>query len=218
MTTPETQVVFVSDGPGPEVPLTPPKLGWLQRWASSAVSNLDTTLIKMGVLALVVACASILAYALKFGFSLSSRTVDWGIFGDYYGGFVGTVVSLIGVVAILLTLWVQQKELKAQFDNAKHMADRMAAQAAATERTAEIQRATADAQERAAEIQRVATIIQIYEIQLDAIGARLKTSVQPSRRKQLLTQQQKLEFDLAHWCEILENSPIPKKVNGTSTR
>jgi hypothetical protein len=44
-------------------------------------------------------------------FELSNANLDWGLFGDYVGGTLGTVFSLLAFFGVLCTVWLQASQL-----------------------------------------------------------------------------------------------------------
>ncbi len=63
--------------------------------------------------AVVVVFAVFSFYFYKFGaYSLSADRGDWGTFGDYLGGTLNPILSFFGLIALLLTIVLQGKELE----------------------------------------------------------------------------------------------------------
>src|SRR5947207_6827767 len=48
----------------------------------------------------------------KFGAAPGDSRGDWGTYGDYLGGLVGTYASVVTLVLVALTYWQQSKQLK----------------------------------------------------------------------------------------------------------
>ncbi|MEE5131406.1 hypothetical protein V2J82_13230 [Pseudomonas alliivorans] len=46
----------------------------------------------------------------------SSEPGDWGVFGDYFGGVLSTIVSIFGFVALLVTIQIQRNVMSMQVD------------------------------------------------------------------------------------------------------
>ncbi|MEE4231987.1 hypothetical protein V2I85_10465 [Pseudomonas viridiflava] len=46
----------------------------------------------------------------------SSKPGDWGVFGDYFGGVLSTIVSIFGFLALLVTIQIQRKVMSMQMD------------------------------------------------------------------------------------------------------
>src|SRR3970040_1434710 len=44
-------------------------------------------------------------------FDLSSANQDWGTFGDFIGGTLGTIFSLLAFFGVLCTVWLQASQL-----------------------------------------------------------------------------------------------------------
>lgn len=65
----------------------------------------------LAIASVVVACVFI-AYFSKFHGSLSIANADWGTFGDFVGGTLNPILSFLGLIALLLTIVLQSKELE----------------------------------------------------------------------------------------------------------
>ncbi|ELS43584.1 hypothetical protein [Pseudomonas syringae] len=46
----------------------------------------------------------------------SSKPEDWGVFGDYFGGVLSTIVSIFGFLALLVTIQIQRNVMSMQMD------------------------------------------------------------------------------------------------------
>lgn len=46
----------------------------------------------------------------------SSKPEDWGVFGDYFGGILSTIVSIFGFLALLVTIQIQRNVMSMQVD------------------------------------------------------------------------------------------------------
>ncbi|MGY2135280.1 hypothetical protein ACW9I8_01515 [Pseudomonas reactans] len=63
--------------------------------------------------ALAVVAVVFFLYFYKFGhYSLSSDQSVWGTFGDFVGGTINPILSFFGLIALLLTIILQGKELE----------------------------------------------------------------------------------------------------------
>ncbi|WP_236181810.1 putative phage abortive infection protein [Pseudomonas sputi] len=51
-------------------------------------------------------------YFIEFNGKLSSKHADWGTFGDFIGGTLNPLLSFLGLIALLLTIVLQSKELE----------------------------------------------------------------------------------------------------------
>lgn len=65
----------------------------------------------LAVCAIAVAVGAPLCYRAHVGASVSGAAVDWGVFGDFYGGFAGTIISFLAFVALLVTILIQGRAL-----------------------------------------------------------------------------------------------------------
>ncbi len=74
----------------------------------------------MGIFSILVLSGALvlLPWALTFqSFSLSTDPSDWGVFGDYFGGVLSTVISALGFIAVIVTIKVQAQGIKAQLSS-----------------------------------------------------------------------------------------------------
>jgi len=99
---------------------------------------------------MAVALSAFIFYAARFGPAVASQHGRWAEFGDFYGGVVGTVLSFLAVIAVLLTLWVQNKELKAQLRSQEDLKEEAKRQANTAMEQLEVQRLIALIHGRAA--------------------------------------------------------------------
>ncbi|MHC8361756.1 putative phage abortive infection protein [Pseudomonas sp. LS2P72] len=51
-------------------------------------------------------------YFTEFNGEFSSQNADWGTFGDFIGGTLNPILSFLGLIALLLTIVLQSKELE----------------------------------------------------------------------------------------------------------
>lgn len=83
---------------------------------------MSLTLPKTKTIVMLFVAAAVLATTLVAGlyfisfapdsrFSVSSTNQDWGIFGDYIGGTLGTAFSLLAFFGVLCTVWLQASQL-----------------------------------------------------------------------------------------------------------
>ena len=79
---------------------------------SPVLRNLGAVLLIIGVVALMIGGAAITLYAQQFGNFLSEDHGRWAEYGDYIGGVLGSLFAFFGLIALLLTLWIQSQELR----------------------------------------------------------------------------------------------------------
>lgn len=56
--------------------------------------------------------SAVIAYGVLLNGPLSQASADWGTFGDFIGGMAGTVIALATLVALVVALQLQAKELE----------------------------------------------------------------------------------------------------------
>ncbi|HHJ15025.1 MAG TPA: hypothetical protein ENJ79_11755 [Gammaproteobacteria bacterium] len=81
------------------------KEAWIQR-------NLGWLIVGIGALGLIIGGVTIWIYSSQFGGSVSSEHARWAQFGDYIGGILGSIFAFLALIALLLTLWLQNRELR----------------------------------------------------------------------------------------------------------
>jgi uncharacterized membrane protein len=65
----------------------------------------------------LIACTTVVAapWLWRFsGSSLSTSPSDWGVFGDYFGGILSTVISALGFIGIIATIKTQSDTISTQ--------------------------------------------------------------------------------------------------------
>lgn len=80
--------------------------------SQSKVSVYRKIAIALGAVGMLTLIAVVLAYAVLIDSGLSQDSTDWGTFGDFVGGIAGTVIALSTLVALVIALQLQAKELE----------------------------------------------------------------------------------------------------------
>ncbi|MET0950218.1 MAG: hypothetical protein ABWY17_17210 [Pseudomonas sp.] len=75
------------------------------------IRGLPQWLLAIVCAALIVAIWLLISFVLKFGFTPSDSQENWGQFGDFVGGILNPLFSIIGLLALLHTIVLQSKEL-----------------------------------------------------------------------------------------------------------
>ena len=75
----------------------------LSKWLPGVLLSI----LAVAVVALVI---ELIFYRYQFGGGLSASSSTWGEFGDFVGGTLGAAYSLLGLLALLLTLYLQNRE------------------------------------------------------------------------------------------------------------
>lgn len=74
--------------------------------------RLPTILLALVALASVCAAIALAFYFYNFAGGLSTSTEIWGQFGDYFGGSLNPIFAFLGLIALLLSIYVQALELR----------------------------------------------------------------------------------------------------------
>lgn len=74
--------------------------------------NLFKYLLGIFVIAIVIIAFAFTIYFIKFHGSLSATNGDWGTFGDFIGGTLNPILSFLSLIALLVTIFLQSKELE----------------------------------------------------------------------------------------------------------
>ena len=81
---------------------------------SRALQTTAATLLALGVLlALVAVGAYFSVFGPKSGYALSPSDIAWSNFGSYVGGVLGPIFSFLAFTGVLLTVWLQARQLDA---------------------------------------------------------------------------------------------------------
>lgn len=92
------------------------------------VRNLGAVLLAIGVIALIVGAITVIIYRQQFGGPISGEHVQWAEFGDYFGGVLGSIFAFFGLIALLLTLWIQSRELRVSSAELRRSAEALSEQ------------------------------------------------------------------------------------------
>lgn len=71
---------------------------WLEKW--------------VGIVGLLAVLIVIGTYLYNFSGALSQRSDIWAQFGDYFGGVLGPIISLLALIAFLVTIYQGKRTLK----------------------------------------------------------------------------------------------------------
>ncbi len=78
-------------------------------------------IMRLIIVAVLLAAAPLITYFCYFhSYPVSLDPKDWGPFGDYVGGLLNPVISLLAFCAIIGSLWLQQKEITGGIDEFRH--------------------------------------------------------------------------------------------------
>ena len=86
------------------------------------INYIENNLVKIAFLTLIFGITIILIFSLKKPFndwSFKTNPELFGLYGNFIGGFVGTLFSIVAVFLLYKTLITQQKTLKTQEDAIK---------------------------------------------------------------------------------------------------
>ena len=82
----------------------------IKEWFRS-LDDLDKVIFWIVFILIFISVCSVGLYFYVFWGAISENQSHWGLFGDYAGGFIGMIISLIAVLLIFITYRLQQKEL-----------------------------------------------------------------------------------------------------------
>lgn len=74
--------------------------------------KLQASLLSIMIIASIIILSVFSAYFLNFNDRISTSNSDWGTFGDFIGGTLNPILSFLGLIALLLTISLQSKELE----------------------------------------------------------------------------------------------------------
>ncbi len=79
-------------------------------------SKLISVLFKIFISAIVVMAAVFILYFSNFNGKFTSQPEYWGTFGDFVGGTLNPILSFFALLALLITIILQNRELEATRD------------------------------------------------------------------------------------------------------
>lgn len=82
--------------------------------------DLANRLAGMVFVAATIAAFVVGIYIVQFGGALSPDMEHWGLTGDYIGGILNPVFGFLALIALLMTIALQSKELAASREELKH--------------------------------------------------------------------------------------------------
>jgi uncharacterized membrane protein len=126
--------------------------------------HLGAVVVGLGVLGVVAGLAVLAFYRVHFAPPVSNSHAEWGTFGDFFGGTLNPIFGFLGLIALLLTLWVQSRELALSRKAMEQSAASQAAAQAALERQAELQKVQLEFELARLEITRLQAKIQAIEM------------------------------------------------------
>jgi len=83
-----------------------------QKFETMTPARLFKWLVWILVVASAVIATVFILYFDNFKGNLSSSNSDWGTFGDFIGGTLNPILSILSLIALLLTIVLQSKELE----------------------------------------------------------------------------------------------------------
>ena len=89
------------------------RLNLEQKFENLTPANLFKWLAGILAFATIVVGTVFIFYFKEFDGKLSRQNADWGTFGDFIGGTLNPLLSFLGLIALLLTIVLQSKELEA---------------------------------------------------------------------------------------------------------
>lgn len=84
----------------------------LHRWSRVLHLHLATILLAIVAIAFLLSGGVAFLYAYNFAYPLSEDQAIWGSFGDFLGGVLNPLLSLLALIALLLTVFLQSDELR----------------------------------------------------------------------------------------------------------
>ncbi|WP_397459074.1 hypothetical protein AB3464_04640 [Pseudomonas asplenii] len=72
-----------------------------------------TVVITLGLLASIAITTVPYIYTFH-SFHISTDPASWGVFGDYFGGVLSTIISILGFIAVIVTIRIQSEGIRIQ--------------------------------------------------------------------------------------------------------
>lgn len=136
---------------------------------SSQKNELIPLLILLVVITAVAVVAVVATYTFTFRGSLSHEQALWGQFGDYLGGTLNPIFGFISVIALILTLAMQTKQLDLSKEELSLTRKELELTRSEMQRTANAQQETADALKQQVELTVISARINAIASALNSI-------------------------------------------------
>ncbi|MGX1203792.1 hypothetical protein [Marinobacter sp. MBR-105] len=121
-------------------------------------------------------------YFINFDGGLSSDHTRWGTFGDFVGGILSPILSFSALIALLLTIVLQSRQLEISKNELEATRQELARSAAAQEKAEKAQLKQAKAQEIAARIAAINQLLQLEDEVIRQISSWKPGSPEMARR------------------------------------
>lgn len=144
-----------------------------QDGAQDAVINILSTLL---ILAMSVFVAALGLYFFKFRGPLSDSQEVWGQFGDFVGGTLNPMLAFLSLIALVLTVSMQRRQLDISRAELKNSKAELEATRAELKRTADAQAEAARAMERQARTSATSTRLAALSASLTVIESMIRDS------------------------------------------
>jgi hypothetical protein len=129
--------------------------------------HLGEILAAVGFVGLLAAGSVLTFYAVYYPGPITANPTNWGTFGDFLGGSLNPIFGFLGLLALLLTLWVQSRELALSREELRVTREQL-------ERSAEAQEKSVAALARQARLQQTALAATLTQLKISALQVGIK--------------------------------------------
>ena len=173
--------------------------GPLNRLAAQ-LEDMDSRTLIRGVLGLLLIAAVALAgvfmlYVAHFGYGFLVERDAWGQFGDFFGGTLNPVLSFLGLIALVLTLALQSRQLELTKTEVEHSRLELEATRAELVKSSEAQQATATALAEQSRLASISARLNALNSALSATNALLVDLTPSSFKAQMLRKRQQEHYE-----------------------
>lgn len=174
-------------------------------------ANLMTWLAWIIAFAASIVAAAFFAYFHSFGdLGLSNRQDIWGQFGDFVGGTVNPILSFLSLIALVLTVTLQSRQLTIAKEELENSKQELAATREELKRSTDAQRQTAKALQEQAKHAEISARLSALRAALDVTSESLRQATSdagfgssPALRINLLTRKDALAAEIIKITEHL---------------
>lgn len=164
------------------------------------LENMDSRALIRGLLALLlIAATALLAvfalYGAYFDRGLDKTQEVWGQFGDFFGGTLNPFLSFLGLIALVLTLALQSRQLELAKVEVDHSRLELEATRAELKKSSEAQQATASALAEQARLASISARLNALNAALTATTALLSDLSPSSTTGEVLKARQQEYYD-----------------------
>ena len=156
------------------------------------------------VVAVTIMVGVFLFYFINFSGDISSSHEKWGTFGDFVGGTLNPILSFLALIALLLTVILQNRQLEISGNELEATREELRRSAEAHEKSEQSLQLQAKALEISARISAISHLLNLAEDTIRSITTYTTGSPQEAQRNTATINKKELVIELSKLYEELK--------------